>query len=127
MMFEEFIRTMVQDAVRGVLRKVEVEPPCATALSVVEAAKQFGISQSSVYELFADGRLPTVLVGLRGLVLSSVIEEFLADHAEPNRSECRICGAQAIASRRAFTRSAGVADPAVPATCLPSATGGRCR
>jgi excisionase family DNA binding protein len=111
--------TVIDDAVRQVVREavlealagfqfptavaepeVGVEQSVPRAMSVVEAARQLGLSRSSLYTLIADGRLPTLRIGKRRLVLSSAIEEFLAGQSEQRRGACRFCGAPSVAAYR---------------------------
>ena len=111
MTLEDIIREVVRDAVRSALSEAEfglAAPPVQVseqqhevrALSVVEAAQQLGISRSRLYELIADGELLTIQVGRRRLVLSSAIEDFLAEREEPRSSDCRFCGSPAVALYR---------------------------
>ena len=113
MMIEEIIRQVVTESVHGAVRDAldEIDhapdPPAVPApveqrepiaLSVVKAAERLGISRSKLYELIRDGDLQTVQVGRRRLVMSPVIEEFLANNAEDKQATCRFCVAAAVAS-----------------------------
>jgi excisionase family DNA binding protein len=57
-------------------------------LTVVEAARVLGISRSKLYELLADGEIPSVRIGRSRRITMSALEEFIADHSdqEPARS-----------------------------------------
>jgi excisionase family DNA binding protein len=108
---DDAVRQVVREAVREALADFHsptavAEPAAAVerstprAMSVVEAAEQLGLSRSSLYTLIADGRLPTLRIGRRRLVLSSAIEEFLTGQTEQGRGACRYCGAPSIAAYR---------------------------
>jgi excisionase family DNA binding protein len=51
-------------------------------LTVVEAARELGISRSKVYELLADGELPSVRIGRTRRIAVTALEEFVADHTD---------------------------------------------
>jgi excisionase family DNA binding protein len=57
-------------------------------LTVVEAARVLGISRSKLYELLADGELPSVRIGRTRRITVLALEEFVAAHTdrEPARS-----------------------------------------
>ena len=57
-------------------------------LTIVDAARHLGISRSKLYELLADGELPSVRIGRTRRIAMSALEEFVADHTdrEPARS-----------------------------------------
>jgi excisionase family DNA binding protein len=57
-------------------------------LTVVEAARELGISRSKVYELLADGELPSVRIGRTRRIAVSALEEFVNAHTDraPARS-----------------------------------------
>jgi excisionase family DNA binding protein len=57
-------------------------------LTVVEAARELGISRSKLYELLADGELPSVRIGRTRRIAVSALEEFVAAHTDraPARS-----------------------------------------
>ncbi len=57
-------------------------------LTVIEAARELGISRSKVYELLADGELPSVRIGRTRRIAVAALEEFVAAHTdrEPARS-----------------------------------------
>ena len=57
-------------------------------LTVVEAARELGISRSKVYELLADGELPSVRIGRTRRIAVTALEEFVAAHTDtgPARS-----------------------------------------
>jgi excisionase family DNA binding protein len=57
-------------------------------LTVVDAARHLGISRSKVYELLADGELPSVRIGRTRRIALAALEEFIAEHTdrEPTRS-----------------------------------------
>jgi excisionase family DNA binding protein len=44
-----------------------------------DAAKVLGISRARVYELIADGTIPSLKIGQRRLIRRETIERFLAD------------------------------------------------
>ena len=113
MTIEDIIRQVVAEAVRSAVRDaldeidLDPDPPAVPApveqrepraLSVVEAAERLGISRSKLYELIRHGDLQTVQVGGRRLVMSSVVDEFLANNAEDKQATCRFCDAAAVAS-----------------------------
>ena len=51
-------------------------------LTVVDAAEHLRISRSKVYELLADGQLPSVRIGRTRRIAMSALAEFVANHAE---------------------------------------------
>ena len=51
-------------------------------LTVVDAAEHLRISRSKVYELLADGELPSVRIGRTRRIAMSALAEFVASHAE---------------------------------------------
>ena len=51
-------------------------------LTVVEAAQHLCVSRSKVYELLADGELPSVRIGRTRRIAMSALADFVADHAE---------------------------------------------
>jgi excisionase family DNA binding protein len=57
-------------------------------LTVIEAARLLGISRSKLYELLADGELPSVRIGRTRRISVIAIDEFVATHTdrEPARS-----------------------------------------
>ena len=55
-------------------------------LTVVEAAQHLGISRSKVYELLADGQLPSVRIGRTRRIATSALEEFVARCSETGTS-----------------------------------------
>ena len=57
-------------------------------LTIVDAARHLGISRSKLYELLADGELPSVRIGRTRRISMTALEEFVADHTdrEPARS-----------------------------------------
>jgi excisionase family DNA binding protein len=60
----------------------------AQLLTIVEAARHLGISRSKVYELLADGELPSVRIGRTRRIALAALEEFIVDHTDqaPARS-----------------------------------------
>lgn len=55
-------------------------------LTVVEAARELGISRSKVYELLADGELASVRIGPTQRIAVSALEECVAAHADRARA-----------------------------------------
>jgi excisionase family DNA binding protein len=57
-------------------------------LTVVEAARELGISRSKVYELLADGELPSVRIGRTRRISVTALEEFVSAHTDraPSRA-----------------------------------------
>ena len=55
-------------------------------LTVVEAAQQLGISRSKLYELLADGELPSVRIGRTRRIATSALEQFVAQRSETGTS-----------------------------------------
>jgi excisionase family DNA binding protein len=57
-------------------------------LTVVEAARELGISRSKLYELLADGELASVRIGRTRRIAVSALEEFIVAHTdrEPTRT-----------------------------------------
>jgi excisionase family DNA binding protein len=57
-------------------------------LTIVDAARHLGISRSKVYELLANGELPSVRIGRTRRIAIAALEDFIADHTdrEPARS-----------------------------------------
>jgi excisionase family DNA binding protein len=55
-------------------------------LTVVEAARELGISRSKLYELLADGELPSVRIGRTRRVAVAALEEFVAAHTDRGRT-----------------------------------------
>jgi excisionase family DNA binding protein len=51
-------------------------------LTVVEAARELGISRSKLYELLADGELPSVRIGRTRRIAVAALEAFVADHTD---------------------------------------------
>ena len=51
-------------------------------LTVVEAAQQLCLSRSKVYELLADGELPSVRIGRTRRIMTSDLADFVARHLE---------------------------------------------
>jgi excisionase family DNA binding protein len=51
-------------------------------LTVVEAAHELGISRSKLYELLADGELPSVRIGRTRRISVTALEEFVAAHTD---------------------------------------------
>ena len=112
MALEDFIREVVRDAVREALDEADLKPappsvlhvsepaPDVKAYSVVDAARQLGISRSKIYELIADGELETIQVGRRRLVPTAALDRLVAGHAESRASDCRFCGGPALATYR---------------------------
>lgn len=80
--------------------QVRERTPDVKAYSVVDAARQLGISRSKLYELIAGGELETIQVGRRRLVSTAALDRLMAAHAEPRASGCRFCGGPAVASYR---------------------------
>jgi excisionase family DNA binding protein len=62
--------------------------PIVKLLTVVEAARELGISRSKVYELLADGELPSVRIGRTRRIAVTALEEFVTAHTDraPARS-----------------------------------------
>lgn len=58
-------------------------------VSVPEAARRLGISQSTALELVASGRLGSVKVGARRLVPVAALERFVADLCDASNIEQR--------------------------------------
>ena len=121
-MIEDAIREVVLDAVRQALRDLDAPPAPSTAavvadrlpvraLSVVEAAEQLGLSRSTIYNLIADGRLASLRVGGRRLVLTSAIEEFLTGETGRHGDSCRYCGAPSRATYRRGTAPSATTIP----------------
>lgn len=52
-------------------------------VTVEDAAEYLELSRSKVYELLADGELPSVRIGRSRRVSVSDLEEFVARHREP--------------------------------------------
>jgi excisionase family DNA binding protein len=111
-MIEESIRQVVRDAVQEALAEFDwpspadfqdnvVDPTPPRAMSVQQTAERLGLSRSSVYTLIGDGRLRTLRIGNRRLVLSSTIQEFLIDgEAEQAASAYNYCGSPSTAVYR---------------------------
>jgi excisionase family DNA binding protein len=55
-------------------------------LTVVETADRLGISRSELYELIADGALPTVRIGRIRRISMSALEAFVAEHTETDET-----------------------------------------
>ena len=51
-------------------------------LTVVDAAEHLRISRSKLYELLADGEIPSVRIGRTRRIAMSALAEFVASHAE---------------------------------------------
>jgi excisionase family DNA binding protein len=51
-------------------------------LTVVEAARELGISRSKLYELLADGELSSVRIGRTRRIAVAELEEFVAAHTD---------------------------------------------
>lgn len=51
-------------------------------LTIVDTARHLGISRSKVYELLADGELPSVRIGRTRRIALAALEEFIADHTD---------------------------------------------
>jgi excisionase family DNA binding protein len=51
-------------------------------LTVVDAAHRLSISRSKLYELLADGELPSVRIGRTRRIATSALEEFVAAHTD---------------------------------------------
>ena len=112
MALEDIIREVVRDAFREVLEEAALKPvpppvvqvserrPEVKAYSVVDAARQLGISRSKLYELIAAGELETIQVGRRRLVSTAALDRLMDVHAEPRASGCRFCGGPTVASYR---------------------------
>jgi excisionase family DNA binding protein len=60
-------------------------------LTIVDAARLLGISRSKLYELLADGELPSVRIGRTRRISTSDLEEFVVAHTdrEPTRTLVR--------------------------------------
>jgi excisionase family DNA binding protein len=52
--------------------------PDVRAYHVDDAAKAYGLSRTTLYKLMAEGRLQSVLVGRRRLILRDSLESLLA-------------------------------------------------
>jgi excisionase family DNA binding protein len=52
------------------------------ALSIPEAARTCGLSRATLYRLIADGKLSTLKIGARRLVLVGAIDAFLSGGAK---------------------------------------------
>jgi excisionase family DNA binding protein len=57
----------------------------ARLLSVIETARELGISRSLVYELLASGALRSARIGRRRLIPREAVEEFIAGLAPQAR------------------------------------------
>jgi excisionase family DNA binding protein len=57
----------------------------AGLLSVIETARELGISRSVVYELLASGALRSAKIGRRRLIPREAVEEFIAGLAPQAR------------------------------------------
>ena len=57
----------------------------ARLLSVIETARELGISRSVVYELLASGALRSAKIGRRRLIPREAVEEFIAGLAPQTR------------------------------------------
>jgi excisionase family DNA binding protein len=57
-------------------------------LTIVDAARLLGISRSKLYELLADGELPSVRIGRTRRIAASALEESVVAHTdrEPTRT-----------------------------------------
>ena len=51
-------------------------------LTVIDAAEQLQISRSKIYELIADGELPSIRIGQSRRITTSDLADFVARHAE---------------------------------------------
>jgi excisionase family DNA binding protein len=51
-------------------------------LSIQEAARSSGLSRATLYRLIADGRLSTLKIGARRLVLVSALDALLSEGAK---------------------------------------------
>lgn len=51
-------------------------------LTVVDAAQQLRLSRSKVYELIADGELPSVRIGHSRRITMADLADFVARHSE---------------------------------------------
>ena len=57
----------------------------ARLLSVIETARELGISRSLAYELLASGALRSAKIGRRRLIPHEAVEEFIAGLAPQTR------------------------------------------
>ena len=57
----------------------------ARLLSVIETARELGISRSLIYELLASGALRSAKIGRRRLIPREAVEEFIAGLAPQTR------------------------------------------
>jgi excisionase family DNA binding protein len=57
----------------------------ARLLSVIETARELGISRSLVYELLTSGALRSAKIGRRRLIPREAVEEFIAGLAPQRR------------------------------------------
>jgi excisionase family DNA binding protein len=67
-------------------RAFEAQHRNARLLSVIETARELGISRSLVYELLAAGALRSAKIGRRRLIPRKAVEEFIAGLAPQVRS-----------------------------------------
>jgi len=51
-------------------------------LTVVEAARELGISRSKLYELLAEGELPSVRIGRTRRIAVTALDEFVTAHTD---------------------------------------------
>lgn len=54
-------------------------PQTPIAVGVAEAVRLTGISRTTLYEMISDGRLPSLRIGRRRLILSEDLERVLTD------------------------------------------------